>query len=881
MKKIYSILILIIFTISLIMPVTTVYASDDREVVSLVEGESNNIDLIPVWGGNYIQPNIENIDENNPAYFYTSTGIWQRKEGDTWSDEHVSETFRAGTWRYKCYVYINNNEMFSNAGDTHKLADNITVKVNGETWTADPSIINSNNSRAMVYSKEYVINEPEELIVYDSSKLDIGSSRVGIPIKAYSVASYVEGGQKPYTFSKVSGPEWINVSSNGTISGTPTSVGNNGKLTVSIQDSSNPKRTEELEISVAKTEINLNDRETISEVIATSSDIDNIPVCGESLTKPTIVVTSGEPAYFLPSNGKWQKKVNGNWADAYATDTFSYGTWRFRCKVFIDNSGEVPNAGDLYKLADQITVKVNGIQWDADSTNFVEEYHRSSAEVYSQEYYLTEPGTYMVSFESNGGNYIESQIIQKGKKATKPEDPTKAGYAFDGWFKEKTLKNQFDFNVDTISTHTVLYAKWLKLYTINAKTSLDGTNVEKGSVEGTGIFKEGDRVTLKVNVNDDCFFEAWKEDDTVLSKESTYSFIANKDRNIKAIVQRLIDYEVSFATDGGTEVASQTVWTNNPYATKPNNPKKDGFGFDGWYTDNTFKTVFDFKNTKIEHDTIIYAKWHKHALTSIAAKASTCKTVGNIAYYRCTICGKLFKDAGAVQEITLTSTVIPKLAHTTKEEMISKEKTKATLKKDGKIVRNYQTKCTVCGDIISTRKTTEIVYYPKTIKLSKEKFKYNKKVQIPTVIVKDRKGNTIDSKYYTVTYSNKKSKKVGEYSVTIKFSGNYKGTKELKYTIRPQGTKLKKLKSGSKQFKATWNKNTDQTTGYQIQYATNDKFTKNASKELIEDNKKTSNKYKKLKAKKKYYVRIRTYKTVKGKKIYSSWSETLSVKTKK
>ena len=269
MKKIYSILILIIFTISLIMPVTIVYASDDREVVSLVEGESNDIDSIPVWGGNYIQPNIENIDENNPAYFYTSTGIWQRKEGDTWSDEHVSETFRAGTWRYKCYVYINNNEMFSNAGNTHKLADNITVKVNGETWTADSSIINSNNSRAMVYSKEYVIDEPEELIVYDSSKLDIGSSRVGIAIKAYSVASYVEGGQKPYTFSKVSGPEWINVASDGTISGTPTSAGNNGKLTVLIQDSSNPKRTEELEISVAKTEINLNDRETISEVIAT------------------------------------------------------------------------------------------------------------------------------------------------------------------------------------------------------------------------------------------------------------------------------------------------------------------------------------------------------------------------------------------------------------------------------------------------------------------------------------------------------------------------------------------------------------------------------------------------------------------------------------
>ena len=69
--------------------------------------------------------------------------------------------------------------------------------------------------------------------------------------------------------------------------------------------------------------------------------------------------------------------------------------------------------------------------------------------------------------------------------------------------------------------------------------------------------------------------------------------------------------------------------------------------------------------------------------------------------------------------------------------------------------------------------------------------------------------------------------------------------------------------------------------GYQIQYATNSKFTKNSSKELIEDNKKTSQKFKDLKAKKKYYVRIRTYKTVKGKKIYSDWSKSKKVTTKK
>ena len=136
-----------------------------------------------------------------------------------------------------------------------------------------------------------------------------------------------------------------------------------------------------------------------------------------------------------------------------------------------------------------------------------------------------------------------------------------------------------------------------------------------------------------------------------------------------------------------------------------------------------------------------------------------------------------------------------------------------------------------------------------------------------------------------VTYTNNSKKKIGEYKVTAKFTGdttNYNAIpdKTAKLTIVPKGTKLSKLTKGSKQFKATWKAQKTETTGYELQYATNSKFTSGKKTVKIKKNKTTSSTVKKLKSKKKYYVRIRTYKTVNGKKYCSGWSKVLNVKTK-
>lgn len=98
-------------------------------------------------------------------------------------------------------------------------------------------------------------------------------------------------------------------------------------------------------------------------------------------------------------------------------------------------------------------------------------------------------------------------------------------------------------------------------------------------------------------------------------------------------------------------------------------------------------------------------------------------------------------------------------------------------------------------------------------------------------------------------------------------------------TAKPKATKISKLTAGKKQFKATWKK-VSGVTGYQIQYSTNKSFKKGNKTVTVKGAKKTSAAVKKLKSKKKYYVRIRTYKTVNGKKVYSSWSSAKTIKTK-
>lgn len=193
----------------------------------------------------------------------------------------------------------------------------------------------------------------------------------------------------------------------------------------------------------------------------------------------------------------------------------------------------------------------------------------------------------------------------------------------------------------------------------------------------------------------------------------------------------------------------------------------------------------------------------------------------------------------------------------------------ATTQKAGRQERS----CTICN-YKETRSIPKLKSYNFKVVSSKSAVTYNGKAQKPAVTV--YAGNKkISSKYYTVSYKNNTA--VGTAMITIQGKGNYKKySGKTTFRIDLQKTTLSSAKSSRKgQLQATWKK-TAGNAGYQIQYATNAKFSGAKTK----NTKATRYTFKGLKSKRKYYVRVRTYKKVGSNYWYSKWSNVRNVKIK-
>lgn len=279
----------------------------------------------------------------------------------------------------------------------------------------------------------------------------------------------------------------------------------------------------------------------------------------------------------------------------------------------------------------------------------------------------------------------------------------------------------------------------------------------------------------------------------------------------------------------------------------------------------------------------------KHTSKTVITKATTSKDGKTSSV--CSRCGKTMSSTTIprIKSISLSTTSytydgkVKKPSVTVKDskgKTVSSKYYTVSYSSGRKNIGKYSVKITFKGNYSGT--ATRYFYICPKVSLSSTSYTYNGKVKRPSVTVKDSKNKKISSKYYSVSYSSGR-KYVGQYTVTVTFKGKYGGTIKRTFTIKPKSTSVSKLSAGSKKFTVKWNKQTSQTSGYQIQYSTSSKF-KSPKYFTVSSNKSTSKSVTKLSSKKKYYVRVRTYKTVKvnGKstKIYSSWSKTKSVKTK-
>jgi hypothetical protein len=264
----------------------------------------------------------------------------------------------------------------------------------------------------------------------------------------------------------------------------------------------------------------------------------------------------------------------------------------------------------------------------------------------------------------------------------------------------------------------------------------------------------------------------------------------------------------------------------------------------------------------IKEQTVVNATGNHTWNSGKVTKSATCQATG-VKTYTCTVCGN-----------TKTET-IAKIAHNSNTTVKLKA---ATTSADG-----YKAgkKCSMCGKVMSGCST---IYKIASVSLSAYNIAYNGQVKTPTVTVKDSKGNTLkNGTDYTLQYQSGRTY-VGQYSITVTFKGNYSGTVKKTFNVIPRSTTISKVTAGSKCFTVQWNKVQVQCNGYQIQYSTNSNFS-NAKTVTMNKNSYYSKKITGLTGNKTYYVRVRTYRTVKinGKNtnLYSSWSKASTVKTKK
>ncbi len=207
----------------------------------------------------------------------------------------------------------------------------------------------------------------------------------------------------------------------------------------------------------------------------------------------------------------------------------------------------------------------------------------------------------------DGADVISTFTVDKGTtldETSKPANPEKEGYVFAGWYTNVDLTDKYNFDLP-VTADLKLYAKFEESAAVETQTVTFMKDAE--TPFDTSVVKKGNTVGVPAKpTNDGYSFGGWYTD---VNCTTAYDFNSPVNTDITLYAKWLAKYTVSFDTDGGSTVESQTVVTGNK-ATKPAvNPTKKGYNFVGWYTDNTYTTEFDFENTIITDNTTIYAKF--------------------------------------------------------------------------------------------------------------------------------------------------------------------------------------------------------------------------------------------------------------------------------
>ena len=256
--------------------------------------------------------------------------------------------------------------------------------------------------------------------------------------------------------------------------------------------------------------------------------------------------------------------------------------------------------------------------------------------------------SYAVSFDTGGGSAVDSQTVAAGGKATRPEaDPTWAGHVFCGWYADEGLANAFDFENTAINAPTTVYAKWEEDAEAPVISGIKDGETYCAAQKFT--VTDGHPGTVTVN-------------GTAVELDEDGSFTLSPAAGEQTVV----------ATDraGNVKTVTATVNDGHTWGEDWSHDADEHWrvcsvcGEKGDVAAHAGGTATCSKKAECETCGEEYGKLdpeNHEALERVEAKGATTEAEGNVEYWRCTGCGKLFSDAAGTTEISRAGTVIPKL----------------------------------------------------------------------------------------------------------------------------------------------------------------------------------------------------------------------------
>ena len=330
---------------------------------------------------------------------------------------------------------------------------------------------------------------------------------------------------------------------------------------------------------------------------------------------------------------------------SYSADTYDYTVRHIKQLPdgsYDEANAEVETLSGKFEALAAVTAKDYGEHYPTNDADTKQNIKIEKGLTIDVKYDLDE---HTLTFETNGGSAINPVTVRHGNAVARPADPTKDKYTFIGWYVDPEFTAKYDF-ATVLEADKTIYAKfeltstpigdiYVRYDVLHIKQLPDGTydlaNAEvehlsaKKDTTVTAVIKDY-RATHHVNVN------------RTLSKLTGTAIQPYKGVDGKPVYTILSVYydldfhTLTFDTMGGSKIAPETVRHGLTVA-KPKDPVNGGYWFDGWYTDKTYRTPYNFA-TPLTQDTTIYAKWFLIVLPGVTVKKNTPKlnTADHFAY---------------------------------------------------------------------------------------------------------------------------------------------------------------------------------------------------------------------------------------------------------